>query len=105
MYTKANSVLHKHTDISPYPKKDLQLAKSCQDFESVFLTAIWRNMAKSTGMKLGAWDVLLSQAMGKTWAEAGGIGLAKVLYDQLSKSSSSDLVGDDGNERSVEMPE
>ncbi len=100
METKVSSVQHN----TICRKKDFQLAKACQDFESVFLTTIWRNMAKSTGVKLGPWDVLLSQAMGNAWAQAGGIGLAKVLYDQASKSSSSDLLGDDGNERCLEMP-
>ena len=59
-------------------KKDLRLARSCQDFESVFLTTLWRSMAKNSGMDVGGWDVLLSQAVGKAWAGSGGIGLAKV---------------------------
>lgn len=34
---------------------------------------------------------------GEAWAEAGGIGLAKVLYKQLSKSSSENDLGDDNS--------
>ena len=64
----------------------------------MFLTTLWRNMAKNAGMDLGPWDVLLSQSMGKVWAQGGGIGLAKVLYDQLSKSSPDVLQGDDADE-------
>jgi Rod binding domain-containing protein len=79
-------------------RKDLRLAESCQDFESVFLTTLWRNMAKNSGIEFGGWDVMLSQAMGKAWAQAGGIGLAKVLYKQLSKSSSENVSGDDAGE-------
>lgn len=86
-------------------KKDLRLARSCQDFESVFLTTLWRSMAKNSGMDVGGWDVLLSQAVGKAWAGSGGIGLAKVLYERLSKSSSNELPGDDASERTVPEPE
>lgn len=72
-----------------------ELAKACRDFEAVFLTILWRNMAKSAGVGLGEWDMLLAQSMGKTWANSGGIGLAKVLYNQMSNSSPRDLSGDD----------
>ena len=88
--------LAKSASISP-PKQDAKLAEACREFESVFLTTLWRNMAKNAGMDLGPWDVLFSQSMGKVWAQGGGIGLAKVLYDQLSKSSPSDLSGDDAD--------
>lgn len=76
-------------------KQDAKLAQACREFESLFLTILWRDMAKSAGMDLGAWDVLLSQSMGRVWAQGGGIGLAKVLYDQLSKSSPNVMPGDD----------
>lgn len=79
-------------------RQDQKLAEACREFESLFLTTLWRNMAKNAGMDLGPWDVLLSQSMGKVWAQGGGIGLAKVLYDQLSKSSPDVLQGDDVDE-------
>jgi Rod binding domain-containing protein len=42
--------------------------------------------------------------MGKVWAQGGGIGLAKVLYEQLSKSSPSELSGDDADEQESRLP-
>lgn len=64
---------------------DARLQKVCQDFESIFLSMIWKEMMKSTGQDLGGWDVLAEQAMGEQWARAGGIGLAKVMYRAMSK--------------------
>ena len=64
---------------------------------SLFFLLLWRDMTKSSGLNAGEWDVVLSQIMGKAWAEAGGIGLAKVLYKQLSKSSSENDLGDDNS--------
>lgn len=103
-----------HISIVPYrlarvagsnqDKQDLKLAEACREFESLFLTILWRNMAKNAGVDLGPWDVLMSQSMGQVWAQGGGIGLAKVLYDQLSKSSPSDLPGDDEDGQESPMP-
>lgn len=75
--------------------RNAKTLKACQEFESVFLSMLWRDMTSSSGLKGGNWDVMLSQVMGKAWADAGGIGLAKVLYSQLSKSSSENILGDD----------
>ncbi len=60
--------------------------KACQDFEAVFLSLLWTEMSKSTGVDLGGWDVLSHQAMGQKWARAGGIGLAKVIYDSVANN-------------------
>ena len=101
MDIKAGNLFYNSQALPAYTtdsRKDLRLAESCQDFESVFLTTLWRNMAKNSGVELGGWDVMLCQAMGKAWAQAGGIGLAKVLYKQLSKSSSEEFSGDDASE-------
>lgn len=98
MEIRVNGFPHKQGVSKPNRSRDEALAKSLSDFEAVFLTLLWRDMAKSAGMGLGAWDVFLSQSMGKTWANAGGIGLAKVLYNQMSNSSPRDSSGDDGDE-------
>ncbi len=100
MYNKINGLHYQYIAGETCTKQDAKIAQACVDFESVFLTTLWRGMAKNAGVDLGSWDVLLSQSMGKVWAQSGGIGLAKVLYDNLSKSSSTDSFGDDFNEKS-----
>lgn len=79
--------------------KQKELLKACQDFEAMFLSLIWKNMAKSTGIDLGGWSILAEEAMGKKWAWSGGIGLAEVLYRSMSKSSPENSPGDDGSGR------
>lgn len=68
------------TDVDP------KTMKACQDFEAVFLSLLWAEMSKSTGVELGGWDVMSHQAMGQKWARAGGIGLAKVIYDTVANN-------------------
>ena len=53
-------------------------------------------MAKNAGMDLGRGTCYFPNPWEDLGA-GGGIGLAKVLYDQLSKSSPSDLSGDDAD--------
>ena len=64
---------------------DPRTIKACQDFEAVFLSLLWQEMSKSTGVDLGGWDAIGNQAMGQKWAQAGGIGLAKVIYESVAK--------------------
>lgn len=65
--------------------KDQKLMKACREFESVFLSMIWNEMSKSAGLDMAGWDVVSSQAMSGYWAKSGGVGLAKVIYDNMSK--------------------
>lgn len=64
---------------------DRKLEKTCQDFESVFLSMIWKEMQKSAGTDLGGWDAFAEQALGQYWARSRGIGLAKVIYKAMAK--------------------
>lgn len=66
---------------------DPKTMKACQDFEAIFLSLLWREMSKSAGVDLGGWDAISQQAMGQKWAQAGGIGLAKVIYEGVAKYS------------------
>lgn len=66
-------------------KEESRLQKACQDFEAVFLTMIWREMLKSTKTDLGGYETFAEQAIGDQWAKSGGIGLAKVMYGNMSK--------------------
>lgn len=70
------------------------LKKVCREFESIFLTYLVRQMRKAIpksdfleGGLAGEfyrdqWDQVLAEKM----TEGGGIGLAKILYQQLQKS-------------------
>lgn len=74
--------------LQPIGDKDRErLRKTCRDFEAVFLTMLWREMEKSTNVKLGGWGLIAEQAMGTKWAEAGGIGLAEVMFRQMANDS------------------
>ncbi|HHW26955.1 MAG TPA: hypothetical protein GXX23_06400 [Firmicutes bacterium] len=75
------SKVAKDTNVDP------KTMKACQDFEAVFLSFLWGEMSKSAGVDLGGWDVIGQQAIGQKWAQAGGIGLAKVIYERVAKYS------------------
>lgn len=62
-----------------------RLLKTCQDFESIFLTIIWKEMQKSSGVDLGVYGAFAEGAIGQSWARSGGIGLAKVMFKNMSK--------------------
>ncbi len=64
-----------------------ELCKTCRDFEAVFLTMLWREMGKSTNVKLGGWGLIAEQAIGAKWAQTGGIGLAEVMLRQMANDS------------------
>jgi len=81
MYVKAIQPVAANTATAP----DRRLEKTCQDFEAVFLSMIWKQMQKSAGSDLGGWDAFAEQALGQHWARSGGIGLAKVIYKAMSK--------------------
>ncbi len=66
------------------PTVNPKLSKACQDFESVFLSMLWKQMQKSTGTADDGWNDIAQQAVAKKWAEAGGIGLAKVIYRSVA---------------------
>ena len=68
-----------------------KLKEACQGFESIFLQRIWEQMRKSVG-KEGylhsrdeeSYQAMFDQELAKKMAEAGGIGLADMLQEQLS---------------------
>ncbi len=77
--------LRSATETSDPSKTDQETMKACKDFEAVFLSMLWKEMSKSAGVDLGGWDIIGEQAMGRKWADSGGIGLAKVIYQQVAK--------------------
>jgi len=77
-------------------REDAELMQACRQFEGLFLSMLFRAMMKTTGMNdQGPYGTIAEQAFGEKMAEAGGIGLAKVLFDSLAKSSPEIHAGDD----------
>jgi len=80
-------------------RKEKQLEKACKQFEGVFLASLWKEMMASA-RRLGGEDrkrpfgpmedtavEMASEAL----SEAEGVGLWKVLYDQLQGSLSAEV--------------
>ena len=65
--------------------EDKRLAQVCQDFEAVFLSMLWKEMEKSAKTDMGLYGAFAEEAIGKSWAKSGGIGLAKVMLASMSK--------------------
>lgn len=72
--------------------KEKELRKACQDFEAVFISKLWKGM-KSTVNKEGylhskqeeQYTSMFDRDFAERMAKAGGIGLADMIYDQLSQ--------------------
>lgn len=78
--------------LSGGPDKEAKLREACEGFESVFIQKMWEQMRKNVEksgylhsrdehMYQGMYDAEFSKKMTK----AGGIGLADMLYEQLSQ--------------------
>jgi len=76
----------------PGQTKEAQLKKACQNFEAVFIGKLWQQMRQSVPKEgylhskqeesyLSMFDKDFSEKM----AEAGGIGLADMIYSQLGE--------------------
>ncbi len=75
--------------------KALQLKETCEQFESILWTQIWKKMrdsARNVGGSAEArpWkqmeDVSLEMTMDSLTSSSGGSGLGKLLYDQMITS-------------------
>lgn len=86
--------LAKATDKAQQTKDDKKLRKACKDMEAVFLNLMLTTM-RSTVQKSDLIDTskeeimrsMLDSEMSKNMAEAGGIGLADMMYRQLSPTT------------------
>lgn len=83
------------TDIaSAEEEKDRKLRKSCADFEALFISYIFQTMRKTvpeghaTAKMPGkdSYTMIMDHKLSEDLARRGGIGLQKVLYDQLKRS-------------------
>ena len=83
--------LAQETDKAQQSKDDKKLRQACKDMEAMFLNLMMTNM-RNTVQKSGLVDTskeeimrsMLDSEMTKNMAEAGGIGIADMLYRQLS---------------------
>ena len=74
-------------------EKDNQLKKACADFESIFVYYILKSMKKSmpqndlfgNTQEQQVYKSMADQAMSENLARGKGMGLGKLLYNQLSR--------------------
>ena len=74
---------------------DSELEKACQEMESIFLNFLlkeMRNTINKSGFINGGtaeniYTGMLDMELSKVISERGGIGLSKILHDQLAKDS------------------
>lgn len=83
--------------------KEKQLRKACQNFEAVFISKLWKQMRDTVqkegylhGKQEETYLAMFDKDFSEKMAEAGGIGLGDMIYDQLSeklKQSSKSTLG------------
>ncbi len=89
-------------NMSPEAKAK-KLREACEGFESIFIQKMWqemRNTVPKSGLLHGReekfWQDMYDQELSKSMTRAGGIGLADMMYEQLSRglaSASRDAAG------------
>lgn len=70
-----------------------ELKKACADFESIFLSMLFKEMQKSIPKSTlyqrefgeDVYRDMLYDAYGNALSARGGVGLAEILYEQLSR--------------------
>ena len=74
------------------PDKLAQLRKACQNFEAVFIGKLWEQMKQSVpkegylhSKQEDTYMSMFNKDFSEKMAQAGGIGLADMIYDQLSQ--------------------
>ena len=83
-------------NLMPPVDKEKKLRDACEGFESIFIQKMWEQMRATIpegnflkGREEKFWQSMYDQELAKTMAGAGGIGLADMMYEQLSRSLSS----------------
>ncbi|MBQ7738473.1 MAG: rod-binding protein [Desulfovibrionaceae bacterium] len=71
--------------------KEKRLREACEGFESIFIQNMWKEMRKTVnqtsflhGKEEQFWQDMYDQELAKKMTSAGGIGLANMMYQQLS---------------------
>ena len=84
--------IQKAAEMAPsHKQEDAKLKDACKQFESLFLTQLFTQMRKSIpktklmgeGKDEEMFGSMLDQERAKAWAQADGIGLANLLYQQM----------------------
>jgi Rod binding domain-containing protein len=72
--------------------KEADLMKACQDFESVFISYLFERMRAAgpqssldSGLDHEIFTSMSDQETSKQMSRAGGLGLSKVIFDQMKK--------------------
>lgn len=80
-------------DLNPAKDKSKKLREACEGFESVFIQKMWEQMRATVpkgGLLQGRdeqyWQGMFDQELSKKMSSAGGIGLADMMYEQLSRN-------------------
>lgn len=79
-------------NLSPEAKAK-KLREACEGFESIFIQKMWQEMRKTVpqngimhGKEEHYWQDMYDQELAKKMTSAGGIGLADMMYEQLSRN-------------------
>lgn len=80
-------------DLSPSRKQDEgKLKDACQQFESLFLTQMLKEMKKSIPKSEGegnkekdTYEDMMYEEVAKSMASSGGVGMANILYQQMQE--------------------
>ncbi len=74
-------------------EKEKKLREACEGFESIFIQKMWQQMRATlpqenplVGREEKFWQSMYDQELSKKMASSGGIGLADMMYDQLSQN-------------------
>lgn len=74
-------------------QKEKKLREACEGFESVFIQKMWQEMRNTLpkggllhGREEKFWQDMYDQELAKKMTSAGGIGLADMMYTQLSRN-------------------
>lgn len=80
-------------DLTPTKDKPKKLREACEGFESVFIQKMWEQMRATVpkgnllqGRDEQYWQGMFDQELSKKMSSAGGIGLADMMYEQLSRN-------------------
>lgn len=80
------------TNLNGVQDKDAKLREACEGFESIFIQKIWEQMRKNVqqdgylhSRDEQTYQGMYDQEFAKKMTAAGGIGLADMLYEQLSQ--------------------